>query len=195
MNKILNICLSLLLFVSMVLKENNSKNTKIEKNTFPFHSSIFQTKIYFGRMRLLKNLKPLNTSTLDTNFNVIIYNKQTQLVMLNWNCCQNNWQGLWIWVFYLLKKLFGNTFNNIPNIYYNNYSIFKLFSKFAKFILGVNQLNSSMANNIAIHPIILTHILCWKCWLINYNSQTIIAYTSWVWRSIEPNVGSHVDFT
>jgi hypothetical protein len=39
-----------------------------------------------------------------------------------------------------------------------NYSILKLFSKFAKFILGVNQLNSNMANNIAIHPIISSHI-------------------------------------
>jgi hypothetical protein len=149
-------------------------------------------------MRLLKNLKPLNTSTLDTNLNVII-NNQTKLVTLNWNCSQKNWQGLLILGALSFEESIGYTFNNIPNLekffFNNNYSIFKLFSKFSKFILGVNQFNIFMANNTVVHPIIFTHILCWKCWLINYNSQTIIAHTSLVWASIEPNVGSHVDFT
>ncbi len=66
------------MLVTSIVHEHGIKRKQFQKhqnkNKKPFHSiqNIFQTKIYFGRMRLLKNLKPLNTSTLDTNSNVII---------------------------------------------------------------------------------------------------------------------------
>ncbi len=53
-------------------KQFQKHQKKKKKKSFHSIQNIFQTKIYFGRTRLLKNLKPLNTSTLDTNSNVII---------------------------------------------------------------------------------------------------------------------------